>query len=103
MGGAHGHVFSSSEVEDQTKFDSSKVGKIKENETKINEVAALLGTPTGQYIYPMVEKKSWKANVYFNVYYDRGFSQIKLYQQLLIVSYDSNGVVTRIDSVEAGK
>ena len=98
-----GHIYTSTGQNDQTQFDSSKVEKIKENQTKIDEAMALLGTPSGHYVYPMVEKENEKAEVYFYVQVKPGFMTPKLFQQILIVSYDPKGIVRKLDFVEGGE
>lgn len=98
-----GHIYTSTEQNDQTQFDSSKVKKIKENETKIDDALALLGIPSGHYIYPMVEKEDQKAAVYFYVQVKPGFMTPKLFQQILIISYDPNGIIRKLDFIEAGQ
>jgi hypothetical protein len=47
-----GFDYSSSFSSDKTDFDESIIGQIKRGETTKDQVIRLLGTPTGQFIYP---------------------------------------------------
>ncbi len=98
-----GQNYTSTEAEDQTDFDSSIVDKIKENVTEVDEVLALLGPPSGEYIYPLVEKTSERAFVYSYIQVKSGFTKMNVYQQLLVVTFDPNRVVTKLEFVESGK
>ena len=98
-----GYVHSTTEGEANTGFDSSKVEKIKEGETTIGQVVALLGPPSGEYAYPLIADKESKAKVYYYVQMTAGIISNSSFQQILTVIYDANGIVKRLIFTETGK
>src|SRR5712691_6068489 len=59
-----GHEFASSFQEDHTDFDETKVTRIKKGETTRAQVVELMGTPTGTYIFPLVQRRNDSGLVY---------------------------------------
>ena len=98
-----GHSFSSSWKVDSTDFDESKVGEIKEGDTTIQEVIELLGSPNGEYTFPLVKNETEKSKVYsYNQLKGSAFS-MKFYTKLLIVTHDENGIVTEVVYASSGE
>src|SRR5262249_1220378 len=98
-----GYDFASSWKEDQTDFDASKIPGIKKGAATRDDVARLMGRPGGRYAYPMIASQNGQADVY--LYYEtRGAPPtVKLYQKLLVVTYDPRGVVSDVDYQETGQ
>lgn len=98
-----GYDFASSWKEDQTDFDAAKVPGIKKGIATRDDVARLMGRPGGRYGYPMIASQNGQADVY--LYYEtRGAPpSVKLYQKLLVVTYDPRGVVSDVDYQETGQ
>jgi len=92
-----GHVYLSSwKDSDKTNFDETKVGQIKEGTTTVDEVIRLLGPPSGEYIYPMIEDKDWKAIGYFFFNMHLGLKPT-MHEEILKVSYNKTRVVTKVE------
>ena len=95
-----GHEFLSSFEKDQTNFDETRITQIKKGETTQAQVIALMGQPTGSYMFPLVQRKDEKGLVY--VYTQTRVEQIpfarkiKQYRKVLVVSVGENGVVTEV-------
>ena len=93
-----GHEFTSSFEKDHTNFDETKTTQIKKGETTQSQVIALMGQPTGNYIFPLVQRNDEKGLVYF--YMQTRVEQapfvptkIKTYRKVLVVSVGEDGVV----------
>ena len=56
-----GHEFTSSFDTDTTDFDAKKVPQIRKGETSESEVTALLGSPHGAYVYPLIPGHAYSA------------------------------------------
>jgi hypothetical protein len=96
-----GYEFISSFEEDHTDFDEMKISQIIEGTTTLDEVIQLLGKPSGYYTYPLIEAKTDEAAVY--AYSDvRGTFKMKLFQKLLVVTYDDDRVVTKVEYTSSG-
>ncbi len=97
-----GHEFVSSFKEDHTDFDDTKVSDIKKGETTIEDVEELLGKACGQHVYPLVSSDAERALVY-------GYSQVKgtfrlkTYTKILLVTFDSSGVVMDVTLQASGE
>jgi hypothetical protein len=102
-----GHEFTSSFEKDHTDFDETKITQIKKGETTKDQVIALIGQPTGTYIFPLVQRKDENGLVYL-------YSQtrvepipfapkIKQYRKVLVVSVGENGVVTDVTFNASGE
>src|SRR5262245_42304770 len=59
-----GHEFTSSFEKDHTNFDETNTTQIKKGETTEAQVIALMGQPTGNYMFPLVQQKDEKGLVY---------------------------------------
>lgn len=87
---------------EKTEFDTTKVAQIQKGQTQ-DQVIGILGKPSGKVLYPIVTDKSGYGLVYayayarFAPFYSPSFSY------LLVVSFDSNNVVTAISYKENGK
>ena len=98
-----GSDFTSSWESDSTQFDHSKIDMIKEGSTTISDVIAIIGQPSGEYIYPLVAKKGEHAKVY--TYSQTIVSGVDIIakRKELIVSYDpASNVVTDVEFNQAG-
>lgn len=94
-----GHEYSSTWAEDSTDFDELKVGDIKIGTTTIQQVVELIGKPGGEFVYPFIKKELEKAKVYLYQYDKGSVSNFKIYQEMTIVSYDQNGIVTDVENL----
>ncbi|WP_157953978.1 hypothetical protein [Microbulbifer sp. A4B17] len=97
-----GQDFVSSLAEDSTDFDESKVPLISEGQTSIREAQDLLGKPSGEYQYPLISNKAEKAKVYMYSQTNKAIFQPASYQKILILSYNIDGIITKIDFAELG-
>ncbi|MCO1335958.1 hypothetical protein MO867_16615 [Microbulbifer sp. OS29] len=97
-----GQDFVSSLAEDSTDFDESKVPLINEGHTSISEAQDLLGNPSGEYQYPLISNPSEKAKVYMYSQTSKAIFQPSSYQKILIVSYNTDGIVTHVEFAEIG-
>ena len=97
-----GHEFVSSFKEDHTDFDDTKVSDIKKGETTIEDVEELLGKACGQHVYPLVSGDAQRALVYRYTQVKGSFKQ-KIYQKILLVTIDSNGVVMDVNMQASGE
>jgi hypothetical protein len=98
-----GFDYSSSFVVDETAFDESVMKKIKRGESTRAEVLALVGRPTGQFIYPSPQATAPGRHAY--VY---GYSRserlpsgqtIETTNKVLAVVFDDRDVVVEISLV----
>ena len=103
-----GHEFTSSFEKDQTNFDETKVTQIKKGETTQPQVISLIGPPTGNFMFPLVQRKDEKGLVY--VYMQTRVEQapfvptkIKQYRKVLIVSVGEDGLVTDVTFNASGE
>jgi len=98
-----GHEFVSSFKDDNSDFDDSKVASIVKGKTSRAEVTQLIGKPSGAYIYPMIKAEKGDAAVYlFLETRGSGFTGIKFFRKLLVVSFDTAGVVSDVDYSSSG-
>ena len=98
-----GYEFTSSWKEDSTNFDSGRVSQIKKGESTRSDVVHLLGNPGGKYIYPMIPNKDEDAiNYLYSQVKSSGF-KFKVYQKLLVVTFNKQGVVTNVEFTESGE
>ena len=98
-----GHEFTSSFDTDTTDFDAAKVAQIRKGETTESEVTALLGPPPGAYIYPMIPDKAARGLVYLYAQTRGSAFSLKFYQQLLVVTIGSSGVVSEVQLMSSGE
>ena len=98
-----GHDFTSSFDEDKTDFDVTKVPQIRTGETTEAAVTALLGPAPGGYIYPMIADRTARALVYVYTQTRGTAFGLKHYQQKLVVTIASNGVVSDVQLTTAGE
>jgi len=98
-----GHDFTSSFDQDRTDFDVSKVRQIKKGETTEAGVVTLLGRPQGMYSHPLIPDKGDRAIVYLYHQTKGSAFNLKFYQQLLVVTFDSTGLVKDSQFTSAGE
>lgn len=98
-----GHLFTSSWEVDSTDFDESKIGEIKEGDTTIQEVIELLGSPHGEFIFPMAWNETDKAKIYSYLQVKGSAFSMKVYHKRLSVTHDENGIVTDVEYVSTGE
>ena len=98
-----GYEFVSSFKGDQTDFDESKVKEIKIGKTTREEVIKLLGPAGGLRQFPLLKEPDHIGLTYFySQTKSAGFS-FKIYQKFLVVSVDSNNIVTDVVFTESGQ
>jgi len=92
-----GFDYSSSFVADETVFDEAAASRIKRLESTRAEVLALVGKPTGQYIYPstVVKTPGRHADVYSYSRTDKVSSTgtLNAFSKVLIVTFDDRDLV----------
>lgn len=98
-----GHDFTSSFDQDRTDFVVSRVKRIKKEETTEAEVVTLFGRPQGMYSYPLIPDKGDRAIVYRYHQTKGSVFNLKFYQQLLVVTLDSTGLVKDSQFTSAGQ
>jgi hypothetical protein len=98
-----GHDFTSSFPEDRTDFDGAKATQIKKGETTEASVEAVLGKPHGTYVYPLINDKTTRGAVYLYQQTRGTAFDLKIYQQILVVQYDTAGVVKEVEYTAAGE
>jgi hypothetical protein len=98
-----GHEFVSSFEEDKTDFDGTKAQQIRKGETTESGVTTLLGPPQGVYVYPMVADKTGRGLVYMYAQTKGSAFSLKFYQQLLVVTIGSTGVVSDVQLTSQGE
>src|SRR5262245_28403646 len=94
-----GHDYSSSFSDDKTDFDESVAHRIKRFETTAAEVVALIGSPTGEAIYPVAKAKDGKLYRYSYSRTDKnpldGRRQ-PTRSKILVIEVDASGIVTDV-------
>ena len=98
-----GHEFTSSFDTDTTDFDATKVPQIRQGETTESEVTALLGSPGGAYIYPMIPDKAARGLVYLYAQTRGSAFSLKFWQQMLLVTIGPTGVVSEVQLASSGE
>jgi outer membrane protein assembly factor BamE (lipoprotein component of BamABCDE complex) len=92
-------MFTSSFKEDSTDFDETKVASISKGQSKIDDVIALLGRPSGERVYPII--KGVEDRDYLYIYVEtkgaRSIKDMKTLTKRLVVSVNSTGTVTNIE------
>jgi hypothetical protein len=97
-----GKEFVSSYDAERTAIDEAKVAQIKEGTTTVHDVVAALGPTEGEWIYPLIPRQNEKALVY--LYSEtRGIAfNRQIRRQHLVVSYNADGLVTKVDYTSTG-
>lgn len=98
-----GHQFVSSFPDDATDFDESKIASITKNKSTRADVIGLLGKPTGEAIYPLIKSKTDTGSTYAYSHVKGSVFDMKFYSKTLIVSFDSNGIVTDVEYQSVGE
>jgi hypothetical protein len=91
-----GYGFISSWKEDNTDFDEKKVEMIVKGRSSRADVVALMGKPSGYYVYPMIKTEPSEAIVYN---YVEARLDHTAHRKSLAVSFDSNDVVTEVEYI----
>lgn len=98
-----GQEFVSSFAQDSTNFDDTKIAAIVKGKSTRADVVALLGKPSGEFLYPMV-KKQGDTGVAFNYSQAKGsVFDMKFYRKTLVVSFGPDGIVTDVDYESSGE
>jgi hypothetical protein len=97
-----GHEFASSYPEDSTDFDVSKAQQIRKGQPE-SAVTALLGPPHGAYAYPLVPDQADRGLVYLYGQTRGSAFNLKMYQQLLVVTVGADGVVKDVQLTTNGE
>jgi hypothetical protein len=98
-----GHEFISSWKEDHTDFDETRVKDIVKGKTTRAQVTQLLGKPAGAYVYPMIKSRTGDAAVYALVETSGSAFIIRFYRKVLIVSFDTAGIVEDVEFTSSGE
>jgi len=98
-----GHHFTSSFADDKTDFDGTKAPQIRKGETTESAVVSLLGAPHGAYRYPLIADKGARAAVYLFEQLKGTAFNLKFYRQILVIQYDSTGVVKEVEYSATGE
>jgi len=94
-----GHEFTSSYQEDSTFFPDSRVTHIKEGESTRDYVIQIMGRKYGRYVYPLIENENDETLVYLYQQTSGSAYNLKFSQKTLIISFDINGVVSKVDFI----
>jgi outer membrane protein assembly factor BamE (lipoprotein component of BamABCDE complex) len=97
-----GNEFLSSYAEDNTDFDEGKIPGIVKGKTSRAEVVALMGKPSGYYIYPMIKATTGEAAAYVFSEVKGGAFNMKMSRKVLVVTFDTSGIVTDVDFSSSG-
>ena len=98
-----GKEFVSSFKQDSTDFDGAKVSSISKGKSTRQDVVALLGKPSGEALYPVIKNVGDNAYVYSYVQAKGSVFNMKFYNKVLLVSFDSSGVVTEVEYTTSGE
>ena len=98
-----GTVFRSSFKADGTDFDETKIAQITKGRSTRVDVVQLMGPPHGEYIYPLIKGRNDHALVYSYNQVSGSAFKMKVYVKLLVVSYDTAGVVTDVEYTASGE
>jgi hypothetical protein len=97
LGRLVGHEYSSSFPADQTTFDEAAAKRIKRGETTRAEVLALVGKPTGEFIYPSPQATRPEHRTYiYNFFHRNRVAASKTLDttiKVLAVVFDAQDVV----------
>jgi hypothetical protein len=97
-----GHEFISSWAEDHSNFDENRIKDIVKGKTTRAEVLQLMGKPAGNYIHPMIKAQTGDAAVYAFSETSGSAFNLKFYRKVLVVSFDTAGVVSDVDFSSSG-
>lgn len=92
-----GHEFLSSFAADPSDFDETKVSQIQKGKTTRAEVEAIMGKPTGEYIFPMIKDPTGSGLFYGYTHVKGSAFNMKFHRKVLIVTLDKAGVVSDVD------
>ncbi len=85
-----GKNYGSTHKADSTDFDFAKAITIKKGFSKA-QVLALMGTPTGEYIYPVIEQEGHYVYAYQNVEYR--LSDGKIHEKSCLIKFNPQDIV----------
>jgi outer membrane protein assembly factor BamE (lipoprotein component of BamABCDE complex) len=98
-----GQEFVSSFAQDSTNFDDSKIAAIVKGKSTRDDVVAVLGKPSAEYLYPML-KQQGDTGIGYNYSQAKGSAfNMRFYRKALVVSFDKDGRVTDIDYSASGE
>ena len=98
-----GYEFTSSYKEDSTNFDSGLISQIKKGTSTRSDVVRLLGNPGGKYIYPVIDNNNEQGVNYMYTQTRGSAFSLKFYQKILVITFDKDDVVTKVDYTESGQ
>ncbi len=98
-----GHEFVSSLQSDSTNFNDSLTSRIQKGRSTRQDVIALLGPPSGEYVHPMVQAKDGRALVYLYRQVRIQQSMLTAYEKKLVVTLDPAGTVTDVAFTTDGR
>ncbi len=98
-----GQEFVSSFAQDSTNFDDSKIPAIVKGKSTRADVVALLGKPSGEYLYPMVKKRGDTGISYQYNQVKGSVFNMKFYRKQLIVSFGPDGLVADVEYMASGE
>jgi outer membrane protein assembly factor BamE (lipoprotein component of BamABCDE complex) len=82
--------------------EDGKVSQIIKGRSSRTDVIAMMGRPSGYYIYPLSKPQSGEAVVYSYAELSRSASGLKPLQKALVVTFDLGGVVTDVEYSDLG-
>ena len=95
-----GHEFLSSFKSDNTDFDDGKVSSIKKGISTRADVLSLLGTPAGQFIYPIAKNRDGEILLYLYSETSGSAFNMKMYLKRLAIELDAQGKVVEVNFSE---
>ena len=97
-----GHEFISSWAEDNSDFDEGRIKDIVKGKTTREQVTQLMGKPAGFYVYPMIKAQTGDAAIYAYVETSGTAFTLKFFRKVLVVTFDTAGVVADVDFSSSG-
>jgi hypothetical protein len=97
-----GKQFDSSFKEDATDFDGAKASAVVKGKTTKPEIIAMFGQPSGEAIYPILDRQDVTAVVYLYSEVTGSVFHLKFRNKMLTVTFDKQDVVVDVQYVESG-
>lgn len=95
--------FVSSFKADSTDYDKNKISQIIKGKSSKSDVISLLGKPTGEAIYPMIKGVNDQALIYSYSHAKGSVFNMKFFNQILIVSFGKDGIVSDVEFTTSGE
>lgn len=98
-----GQEFASSFAQDSSNFDDGKISAIVKQKSTRADVVALLGRPSGEFVYPMVKGQGDTGIGYAYSQAKGSAFNMKFYRKSLIVTFGPDGLVSDVAYSASGE